>query len=114
MGAAKVWYAESPSLNDLWAYSLDATVWTPSLTRGNESRCYRKGPLIPRRHTMPIHSAIARARMSKSPLRAYLKESGLDMAGHVAVDLGSRHCEVRISCSSCSSRLLGVEGGDWR
>jgi hypothetical protein len=31
------------------------------------------------------------------------------MAGHVAVDLGSRHCEVRISCLSC---LLGVEGGE--
>lgn len=31
------------------------------------------------------------------------------MAGHVAVDLGSRHCDVGISC------LLGVvEGGDGR
>lgn len=49
--------------------------------------------------------------MSKYPLHAYLKESGLDMAGHVAVDLGSRHCDVEVSCLSC---LLGVVGGDWR
>lgn len=60
---------------------------------------------------MPIYSAIARDQRSKCPLRAYLEESGLDMAGHVAVDLGGRHCDVRISCLSC---LLGVVGGDCR